>query len=310
MRLKFTLLIIPTLILVGSVANAQIHLGATTAYNATFVLDKGLSADPRYNSTYSYQLAPIGFNFGVDFGRKFGLQLESILSNQGQIYQMVDVAKKVAGERKIDLQYINIPLMMKFMGGGAHRARGNFNFGPQLSLLTKAVESIQANAGTFAIPSDLSFADIQKDFPTAIYDANSGNYTLPTSGTYAIPGGVTFDDIAKVYPQAVNAGNGQYTLPANGTTMAKDLLTKKANDFKTAEFQIAVAFGLDIDLSKHLFLSTQIRANYSLMDMRNGDVINAIKNGAYSDVFGGRANLLVGAQIGLHYYFGTLRSFK
>jgi hypothetical protein len=44
--------------------------------------------------------------------------------------------------------------------------------------------------------------------------------------------------------------------------------------------------------------------------MRNGDVINSIKNGNYSDIFGSRANLLVGVQLGLHYYFGTLRSFK
>jgi len=309
MRLNITLLLFLFLI-VGTMANGQIRLGATTAYNATFVLDKGLSEDPRYSSTYTYQLAPIGFNFGVDFGNKFGLQLESILSNQGQIYQMIDVAKKVSGERKIDLQYINIPMMMKFMGGGSGKARGNFNFGPQLSILTKAVESIQANAGTYTIPTDLTFSDIQKDFPTAIYDANSGNYTLPSAGTYSIPSGVTFEDIAQVYPAAINEGNGQYTLPANGTTMGKDLLTKKANDFKNAEFQIAMAFGLDIDLSKHLFLSTQIRANYSLTDMRNGDVIDAIKKGAYSDVFGGRANLLIGAQIGLHYSFGTLRSFK
>jgi len=92
--------------------------------------------------------------------------------------------------------------------------------------------------------------------------------------------------------------------------MAKDLLTKEANNFKNAEFQIAMAFGVDIDLSKHLYLSTQIRANYSLTDMRNGDVINSIKQGNYSDVFGSRANFLVGVQLGLHYYFGTLRSFR
>jgi hypothetical protein len=95
-------------LLAGS-AFGQMHIGATTAYNATFVLDKGLSDDPRYNSTYTYQLAPIGFNFGIDFGRKFGLQLESILSNQGQIYELINVAEQVAGQRKIDLQYINLP---------------------------------------------------------------------------------------------------------------------------------------------------------------------------------------------------------
>ncbi|MBL7870662.1 MAG: outer membrane beta-barrel protein [Cyclobacteriaceae bacterium] len=259
-------------VLVAITSQAQIHLGATTAYNATFVLDKGLSEDPRYNSTYTYNFAPVGFSFGVDFGRKFGLSLESILSNQGQIYELVNVGKQIAGERKIDLQYLQLPLMMKFMGGGQGKARGNFNFGPQLSLLTKARETIQANAGEYKIPEGVDITEIQKDFPGAEASGN-GNYTIPDVPT-------------------------------------KDLLTKQANDFKNAEFQLAVAFGLDIDLSKHMFLTTQVRANYSLTDMRNGDVLDAIKNGNTADIFGSRANLLVGVQIGLHYYFGTLRSFK
>ncbi|GIL22477.1 MAG: hypothetical protein BroJett042_09900 [Bacteroidota bacterium] len=296
-------------LLAGS-AFGQIHLGATSAYNATFVLDKGLSEDPRYNSTYTYQVAPIGFNFGVDLGRKFGLQLESILSNQGQIYELIDIAKQVQGQRKIDLQYINIPMMLKFMGGGNGKARTNFNFGPQMSLLTKAVESLQANPGTFTLPTDLTFEDIQKDFPTAIFDQASGGYTLPGPGTYPIPSGVTLADIQSAYPGALDAGNGEYTLPANSSSLAKNLLTKEANNFKNMEFQIAMAFGVDIDLSKHIYLSTQVRANYSLMDMRNGDVINSIKQGNYSDIFGSRANFLVGVQVGLHYYFGTLRSFR
>jgi hypothetical protein len=44
--------------------------------------------------------------------------------------------------------------------------------------------------------------------------------------------------------------------------------------------------------------------------MRNEDIINSLKAGDYSEIFGGRANLLVGVQVGLHYYFGTLRSFR
>ena len=254
-------------------AHAQIRMGATTAYNATFVLDEGLSEDPRYNSTYTYKWAPIGYNFSVDIGKKFGLSLESILAKQGQVYQLVNVAKQAAGERKIDLTYIQIPMMMRFMGGGSGKARGNFNFGPQLSLLTKAKETLQANAGTFSIPTGVDFTDIQKDFPSA-----------------------------------VNNGDGTYQIPQ--TTAPKDLLSKQANDFKNAEFQIAVAFGLDIDLGRHLMLSTQVRGNYSLTDMRNGDVINQIKSGNAGDVFGQRANVLVGIQLGLHYSFGVLRSFK
>jgi len=248
-------------------------MGVTTAYNATFVLDKGLSEDPRYSGTYTYQTSPIGFNFGVDVGKKFGLQLESILSNQGQIYNVVNTAKEVAGTRKIDMQYINLPLLMKFSGGGSGRARGNFNFGPQLSILSKGVESLTTQAGNFEMPSGVDFETIKQDYPTA-----------------------------------VDNGNGTYTIPND--IPSRDLLTKQAGDFKKKEFQLAAAFGLDIDLSKHLYLTTQIRANYSLTDMRNEDVINSLKAGNFSEVFGGRANCLVGVQLGLHYYFGSLRSFK
>ena len=249
----------------------QIHLGATTAVNATFVLDKGLSEDPRYNSTYTYQMAPIGFNFGVDFGRKFGLSLEGIKSKQGQIYEMIDTFEKVKGQRKIDLSYLQMPMLLRFMSGGNGGARANFNLGPQLSFLTDARESIEASAGTFQIPEGTDFEAIQAEFPSA-----------------------------------VNNGDGTYNLPAD--LPSKDLLSKKMNDFNNTEFSIAGAFGLDIDLSKHLFLTTQIRATYSLTDMRNGDVIEKIKSG--DNIFNQRANLLVGVQLGLHYMFGTTRSHK
>ena len=59
-----------------------------------------------------------------------------------------------------------------------------------------------------------------------------------------------------------------------------------------------------------MFLTTQVRATYSLTDMRNGDVIDKIKSGDSADIFGSRANLLVGVQLGLHYMFGTTRSHK
>jgi hypothetical protein len=257
----------------GSAQIVQVHLGATTSVNATFVLDKGLSEDPRYNSTATYQFAPIGLNFGLDLGKKFGLSLEGIKSKQGQIYEMIDTYEKVKGQRKISLDYLQLPMLFKFMSGGNGGARGNFNIGPQLSLLTDARESLQASAGTFQIPEGVDFESIQQEFPSA-----------------------------------VNNGDGTYALPSD--VPSYDILTKKANDFKNTEFSIAGAFGLDIDLSKHLFLTSQIRATYSLTDMRNGDVIEAIKNGDSADVFGQRANLLVGVQLGLHYMLGKTRSHK
>jgi hypothetical protein len=271
-QLKFFLIvaIFITCVHVSS-AQVQVHLGATTAYNATFVLDKGLSEDPRYNSTITYNWAPIGFNFGVDFSRTFGLSLESILSNQGQIYEIVDVAEKVVGERKIDLSYVQLPLLMRFMSGGNAGTRANFNLGPQLSLLTDASEVIQYTASTQTFPKGSE---------------------LPAGATNVVQ-------------------NPDGTVTANVPAQSPDeILSNELNSFKNAEFQIAGAFGLDIDLSRHLFLSTQIRANYSLTDMRNDDVIESIKNGDSSDIFGQRANLLVGVQLGVHYMIGTTRSFK
>lgn len=251
----------------------QVHVGATSAVNATFVLDKGLSEDPRYNSTYTYNFAPIGFNVGVDFKRKFGLSLEAIKSTQGQIYELIDAAERIRGERKIDLSYIHLPLLLRFMSAGNSGARANFNIGPQLSLLTAARESIEAQAGVYTIPDGVNFESIKQEFPTAM-DRGDGTYELPQD----VP--------------------------------SKDLYTKKANDFKNKEFAIAAALGLDIDLSKNIYLTTQIRANYSLTDMRNGDVIEKIKSGNGGDIFGQRANLIVGFQLGLHYMFGKTASFR
>jgi hypothetical protein len=281
MKRVFNLLLTVCLVcfaMAKTAAQVQVHFGATTAFNATFVLDKGISEDPRYNSDYTYKWSPVGFNFGVDLGRKFGLSLESILAKEGQIYKIIDVAEKVKGERKIDLSYLQLPLLMKFMSGGNGAARGNFNFGPQLGILRTAVESMQTQAGTYAIPEGVDFATIQEELASS--------------------------EGEKQYIEQIDANSYRVTQDLN----PKDILTKKANEFKNTQFSLATAFGLDIDLSRHFYLSTQVRATYALTDMRNGDVIERIKDGG--SIFGERANLMVGIQLGIHYTIGTTRSFK
>jgi hypothetical protein len=270
---RIFLMLICVLAVQTSFAQVGVHLGATTAINATFVLDKGLTQDPRYDKPeMTYKMAPIGFNFGVDLGRKFGLSLESILSKQGQIYKIIDAAEQIKGERKIDMSLLQIPMLFRFMSGGNGGARANFNIGPQMSIIRDAVESIQAQAGTYTMPEGMTLAEIQEEFPSAQAGANAGEYVLPSN----VP--------------------------------TKEVLSSKLDSFKNSEFAIAGSFGFDIDLSKHLYLTSQIRATYSLTDMRNGDVIEQIKDGG--NPFGNRANLAVGVQLGLHYSIGTTRSFK
>ncbi len=279
MRVVFLLLITLAFTANNTYAQVNFHVGATTAYNATFVLDKGLAEDPRYNAAITYNWTPIGLNVGLDLTNKFGMSLESILSNQGQLYEMINTADEIRGSRKIDLTYLHLPLLLRFMGGGTGTARANFNIGPQLSILTQGVETIQADAGVYSIPEGVSFESIQQEL--------------------AAPA-----DFDKVIQLDAN------TYEVTQNLSPRDVLTKKGNDFRSAEFQLAAALGLDIDLSKHLYLTTQIRANYSLTDMRNGDVIDAIKSGNGGDIFGQRANLIVGVQLGLHYMFGKTRSYR
>lgn len=257
----------------AGISNAQVtvHVGATTAFTATFVPDKGISESPRYKSRATYNWSPFGFNTGVDFGKKFGLSIESILSDQGQSFEVIDIADNVVGKRSIEMQYVHFPLLMKFMNEGNSAVRGNFNLGPQFSVLLKGTEEIEYSAST-------------QTFVKGV--------TLPSGAT-----------AVKQRPD----GNVQATVP---TQPLKELASKNSGSFKNSEFQVVAAFGLDIDLTRHLYLSIQIRGNYSLTDSRNSKLISEIKSGSTSDPYGQRRNLLVGMQSGIHYVFDSTRSFK
>lgn len=261
-----------TAIFLQTKAQIGVHLGATTALNSTFVLDKGLKADPRYLSTATYKWAPVGFNFGVDFGKKFGLNLEAIQSAQGQVYQVIDAYNTVVGERNFDMKYLQLPLMMKFMSGGDGLARFNFQMGPQLSLIQTGTEIIKYVESIQNIPDGVPAPD---------------GATLNPDGTYNVP---AFDEVIMA-TEDIDVVNQVY-------------------NFQNKEIQIAVAMGLDLDISRQIYLTTQIRANYSFTDMRGQDLIDLVKSGTVSEIFDQRANLAVGIQLGVHWMIGGTRRYK
>ena len=106
---------------------------------------------------------------------------------------------------------------------------------------------------------------------------------------------------------------GPTIVPAVNKT---ELLSTSAEDplaeFKKTQVQFAGNLGLDIDLSDNIYLSTLLRVNYSLTDMRNQELIALMKQNTNiaEDLFGRRANLLVGFQVGLHYMFGGVWSSR
>ena len=156
------------------------------------------------------------------------------------------------------------------MSGGSNRARMNFSLGPQLAILTQGKETLEYAASTQELPPGV-----------------------------AIPEG------------AIENGDGTYDVPAQEKT---ELLSLSAEnplaEFKKTQVQFAGNLGVDIDLTSNIYLSTLLRFNYSLTDMRNEELIALLKQSSNlaDDVFGRRANLLVGFQLGVHYMFGGVWS--
>ncbi len=251
--------------------NAQtLHVGATTAVNATFVLDKGLADDPRYNSTFTVKAAPIGLTVGMDFKNGVAIQLEGILAKQGQVFDLINAAKNVVGKREIDLTYIQVPLMFRYIGNMEKKTRFNFMLGPQFSFLTAGREIVTAPAGTYDTPEGQA----------AVFSSVYGQGAI------------------------INANNTYTTLtPANEYVVASFNNPVAAKNYSNFDLQLSGGFGLDINVAKNIYISALVRASYGILDARGSDLISSVKGGTSKELFGRRSNLLVGLQLGAHYTF-------
>lgn len=266
---KLLLMAILLFVIIQTKAQIKFHVGVSTAVNSTFVLDKGLKADPRYLSTATYKWAPVGFTFGVDFGRRFGLSLESIKAAQGQFYEVRDAVNQIVGSRNFDMNYLQFPLLLKMMSGGDGLARFNFQIGPQLSLLQgKSTEILEYAQSIQSIPDGVP--------PPEDYIQDFGD------GTYEVP---AVDEIISGSEEVQNA----------------------LYDFQQKEIQLAAAIGVDLDIMRNFYLTANIKANYSFTDMRGQDLIDLVSSGNVSEIFNQRANLAVGMQLSLHWMIGGTR---
>ncbi len=252
--------------------NAQtLHVGATTAVNATFVLDKGLADDPRYNSTFTVKAAPIGIAVGMDFKNGVALQLEGILAKQGQVFDLINAANQIAGKREIDLTYIQVPLMFRYIGNREKKTRFNFMLGPQFSFLTAGREIVTAAAGTYNIPEGQAPAFISSVYGQGAISNTNNTYTTFTAANEYVVSSYNNTDIEKRY--------------------------------SNFDLQLSGGFGLDITVAKNIYISTLVRASYGILDARGSDLISSVKGGTSKELFGRRSNLLVGVQLGAHYTF-------
>ncbi|MDH5382157.1 MAG: PorT family protein [Cyclobacteriaceae bacterium] len=288
--MKRTVILFSVLLVASGMAysQAKLHVGASTTVNATFILDEGLNTNPQYVKVTSVNYAPIGMSFGVDFNNSFGLQVESILTFYEQAYNIYETLNNTQiGELKFDLQYLHFPVLFKFMSDNNNKARAHFLVGPQLSYLLQGQETLRlfqsAANQNLAVPDLVSLGAGDTELPVGTVQNADGSFLLPG------------------------------TIPQD---FQSDLLVKNASDqinaFRNQEIHIVTGFGVDIDLTKDIYLSMLVKADYGFTDMRNGDLIDGLKNSAQStiqELYKKRANLAIGAQISVSYMFGGTRSF-
>jgi hypothetical protein len=154
------------------------HFGVTTAINSTWIqVDSEAPDNKHYQYNKTFKWAPIGLAAGYKFNDRHDLQAEVYLSPQGQHYDLVargDGSGAVIGGKRVDLTYLQVPLLWNFTSGDA--TRFNVHFGPQVGFLIRGeeVNAITRSGGVHrdggAIPTGTAPLALRKKGKDTIYD--------------------------------------------------------------------------------------------------------------------------------------------
>jgi hypothetical protein len=162
------------LILLSLVTQAQqfsFSFGVYTGVTGSFTSDEGIKKDPRYEGSFEAKFAPIGINIGLDY-EGVGLMVSPGLINVGQNFYVVNTSGGQDGLRKIDLQYLTIPVSFK-----VHLVQFN-------AFKLSALASISP-AFLLKGTEEVSHRSTKLEFPPAAYSILPSSYTIEYDGVLA-----------------------------------------------------------------------------------------------------------------------------
>ncbi len=154
------------ILMIGSVGKISAQHGNTKANHVTFGVKGGLNVyNIRNDNNVKYD-TKLGFHLGmlghVHLSKQFALQPELLYSDQGAKYTIAN------NEFKLNLGYINVPVMLQYMFDNGFRLQA----GPQVGFLTRA-KSVANNTKT----------DVKDNFKTVDFAVGFGaGYVNPKSG--------------------------------------------------------------------------------------------------------------------------------
>lgn len=128
-----------------------VSIGVFTGLTAPFTIDTGIDDDARYQYRYLVKYAPIGFNFEVDYDG-FGLIASPSYLQTGQHFNALNYVGGQIGIRKISMNYIDVPLGVKFHIIDLSFFKISFVTSAGIQYLVNGKETISHQAGKMIFP--------------------------------------------------------------------------------------------------------------------------------------------------------------
>lgn len=152
----------------ASAQQYSISFGLYTGVTGSHTADDGIKKDPRYEGRFEAKYAPIVVNIAFDY-EAFGIMLSPGFVNVGQNFYVVNTLGGQDGLRKIDQQYLTIPLSLKFhlVHFSAFKFSALASISPALLLNGK---------------EQISHRPTKLKFPTELYSILPSSYTIEYDG--------------------------------------------------------------------------------------------------------------------------------
>src|SRR6478736_9336781 len=156
----------------SAVDNEGFELGLKTGVNATWIINNNdLTTNSHHKEDFNVRFAPIGISAGYKFNDQASLMMEAFWSKQGSDYEIHDDNGSTVGKKKIKLDYIVVPILLKYTGTG--ETRFAFQFGAQAAFLLGGSE-------TNTFDRDVTFTQTWNQQPKTI---QKGTYLLSNEGS-------------------------------------------------------------------------------------------------------------------------------
>jgi hypothetical protein len=242
-------------------------LGIFSGITVPYTYDAGINKDPRYRIKYNVKLNPIGIHYGVDY-EGYGVMIDPSIVQIGQHFNVINTQGGQVGERKINLTYFQIPAGLKLHIIDLSFFRVSFVASVGVGFLLKGEGTITHN-GVVTLDFPIAVTGEEGSAQATQFEADHPGYTVQYDGVRISP--------------AIN-----------------NLKLSKKSDFQSFQLFGGLGFRSDWDITESWRVSFDIRGNMGILEPRNKDYIDKVKDHqAIYDIYGSRRDLFLTFNIGI-----------